>query len=566
MKHTLLKYVPAAQWMGNYQKQHLSGDLSAGITVAVMLVPQGMAYAMLAGLPPIVGLYASIVPLLVYALFGTSRQLAVGPVAIVSLMTAAGIGGIVNDASIETYVAYAILLALMVGVIQLVMGVAKAGILVTFLSHPVISGFTSAAALIIGFSQLKHLLGLEIPRSHHIHEIVSKAVTQWNETHLLTLLIGLASITLLVLLKRWKPMLPGALIVVVLSTLAVWGFNLHEHGIKIVGDVPAGFPSPQLPDFELDVISALLPTAIAISLISFMESISVAKAFARKNKYEVNANQELIGLGLANIAGSFFKAYPVTGGFSRTAVNGQAGANTPLASLITAIVISLVLMFFTPLFYFLPKAVLAAIIISAIFTLIDWQEAKHLYHVKRSDFATLSITFFATLSLGIEQGILLGVAISLMWIILRSSRPHTAILGRVPGTRLYRNLKKYPDAEQQDGVLILRIDAQFYFGNASYLKDFINNHIRISTKPIKSIVIEAAGINQIDSSADAVLHDIVEDLKSKGITFYIASVKYPVLEVMTKSGLREFIGNDKFFLDLHEAVQHASGTTQYPQT
>jgi len=563
MKEAILKYIPATSWLPNYQKQNLHGDITAGITVAVMLIPQGMAYAMLAGLPPIIGLYASIVPLLIYALFGTSRQLAVGPVAIVSLMTAAGIGSLVNGASIETYIAYAILLALMVGIIQLAMGIAKAGFIVSFLSHPVISGFTSAAALIIGFSQLKHLLGLDIARSHHIHEIAFNAIQQWEQTHLITLAIGLGSILLLTLLKRWKPMFPGALAVVVLSTLTVWGFDLHEHGVKIVGDVPAGLPSPQLPVFDLEIISALLPTAIAISLISFMESISVAKAFARRNRYDVNPNQELIGLGLANIAGSFFKAYPVTGGFSRTAVNGQAGAKTPLASLITASVIAIVLVFFTPLFYYLPKSVLAAIIMVAVFGLIDWKEAKHLFHLKRSDFVALLVTFFATLTLGIEQGILIGVALSIIWIIIRSSRPHTAILGRVPGTRAYRNLEKYPDAEQEDGVLVLRVDAQFYFGNASYLKELIKNQVEESLTSVSSVVIEAASVNQIDSSADAVLQEIVEYLKSKNIDLYFANVKYPVMEVMIKSGLKELVGQDKFFLDLHDAVKEASKSRQF---
>ncbi len=563
MKKALLKYIPATSWLPNYQKQYLQGDLIAGITVAVMLVPQGMAYAMLAGLPPIIGLYASIIPLLIYALFGTSRQLAVGPVAIVSLMTATGIGGVISGASIETYIAYAVLLALMVGIIQLAMGIAKVGFLVTFLSHPVISGFTSAAALIIGFSQLKHLLGLDIPRSHHIHEIIMNAAGQWDQSHMTTLLIGLASIVLLLLLKRWKPMFPGALVVVFLSTLAVWGFDLHEQGVRIVGDVPAGFPTPQLPMMSFDAINALLPTAIVISLISFMESISVAKAFARRNKYDVNPNQELVGLGLANIAGSFFKAYPVTGGFSRTAVNGQAGANTPLASLITAAVISVVLIFFTPLFYFLPKAVLAAIIMTAVFGLIDWKEAKHLLYVKRSDFVAMMVTFFATLSLGIEKGILLGVALSLLWIIIRSSRPHTAILGRVPGTQAYRNLEKYPDAEQEDGILVMRVDAQFYFGNATYLKELINRYIDESATPVNVVVIEAASINQIDSSADAELQGIITELKSKNIEFYFANVKYPVMEVMIKSGLKDLIGNDKFFLSLHDAVQQARKSQQF---
>lgn len=550
-------YLPAFAWLRGYRRDNLSGDISAGLTVAVMLIPQGMAYAMLAGLPPAIGLYASIVPLLVYALFGTSRQLAVGPVAIVSLMTAAGVGAIANG-DMTTYIALAVLLALMVGVIQLGMGIAKFGFLVTFLSHPVISGFTSAAALIIGFSQLKHLLGLDLPRSHHIHEIILNALGQWNDTHVITLVIGMLSIAVLLLLKRWKPMFPSALVVVGVSTLAVWGLDLHQLGVKIVGEVPAGLPSPQLPNLDMAMISSLLPTAIAISMISFMESISVAKALARRNKYDVSPDQELVALGMANIVGSLFKSYPVTGGFSRTAVNGQAGAKTPLASIITAVVIAIALMFFTPLFYFLPKAVLAAIIFTAVFGLIDWHEVKHLYKVKRADLLMLLVTFFATLSLGIEQGILLGVGLSLVWFVVKTTRPYTAVLGRVPGTEAYRNVKHYPDAELEDGVLILRVDAQFYFGNANYLKDMINEQLAKADKPVKSIVIEAASVNQLDASADSVLHEIVESLKSRNIDLYFANVKSKVMDVMQKSGFNQLLGNDHFFLDLHGAVKYAS--------
>ena len=335
MQSWIKSAVPAFDWIPNYKKENLKGDLTAGLTVGVMLVPQGMAYAMLAGLPPIIGLYASIIPVIVYALLGTSNQLAVGPVAIVSLMTAAGVGTLANG-SVEAYVMYAVLLSLMVGGMQLAMGLGRFGFLVNFLSHPVISGFTSAAALIIGFSQLKHLLGVDIPRSHHIHEILLNAYKQIANVELTTLLIGIASVALLMWLKKVKPMFPGALLVVALSTLVVWFFGLNESGVKIVGEVPAGLPSLSLPALDWNAMSQLLPTAIAISMVGFMESISVAKAFARRNRYDVNPNKELIALGAANIAGSLFKGYPVTGGFSRTAVNGQAGAKTPLASMITA--------------------------------------------------------------------------------------------------------------------------------------------------------------------------------------------------------------------------------------
>lgn len=550
------QYIPLLNWIGKYQRTDFKSDLSAGITVAVMLVPQAMAYAMLAGLPPIMGLYASTIPLFVYALFGTSRQLAVGPVAIVSIMTAAGVGAIAESGS-DAYITYAIALALMVGIIQFAMGMARFGFLVNFLSHPVISGFTSAAALIIGFSQLKHLMGVDIQRTHLIHEILLNAWDNVSDVNLITLSIGLVSIVTLIAIKKWKPLFPGALVVVILSTLTVWFFDLHAHGVKIVGDVPAGLPLPSLPLFDWEMASTLLPTAIAISMVSFMESISVAKAIARKNKYGIEANQELIGLGLANIVASLFKGYPITGGFSRTAVNNQAGAKTNLASIITASMIIIVLLLLTPLFYYLPKAVLAAIIMTAVYTLIDFDEVKHLYKVKRSDLALLAITFFATLSLGIEEGIMLGVGASLLWFVITTTRPHSAVLGRLPGTKIYRNLKNHPEAETDDGILVLRVDAQFYFGNVNFLKEFINKEISHSQNTPKVVIIEASSINQLDSSADSSLQEIKEDLDNRGIDIFFANVKGPVMEVMHRSGFDNKLGADHFFIDLHSAILQA---------
>lgn len=544
--------IPATQWLSSYNRSLLRSDMSAGLTTAVMLVPQAMAYALLAGLPPTVGLYASIVPLMVYALFGTSRQLAVGPVAIVSLMTAASIG-MLAEAGDQNYIAYAVLLAGMVGAIQFFMGVFRFGFLVNFLSHPVVSGFTSAAALVIGLSQLKHLLGLDLPRSHHIHEIIMSALNQFADIHLLTLIIGLVSMAALLLLKKWKPLFPSALIVVAISTTVVWLFGLDQQGVKIVGAVPAGLPMPALPQFDMEIARSLLPAALAISFVGFMESISVAKAFARKNKYDISPNQELIGLGLANLASSVFKGYPVTGGFSRTAVNAQAGAKTGMAAIVTALVIGLVLIFMTPLFYYLPKAVLAAIIMMAIVTLIDLKEVKHLYQVKRSDLALLGVTFVATLTLGIEQGILTGVVVSLLSFVVSTTRPHSAILGRLPSTDVYRNIKRHSAAKTIDDVIIVRIDAQFYFGNATFLKDYICTLIKNAEEKPKALIIHAGSVTQLDSSADTVLHEIVDELSQKGIVIYIAEAIGPVLDVMKRSGLYEKIGETHFTW----TVQHA---------
>lgn len=547
------KHVPLIGALASgYKKDDLRGDLLAGLTTAVMLIPQGMAYAMLAGLPPIVGLYASLLPLAVYALFGTSRQLAVGPVAMVSLLVASGVGAIAEGGT-EAYVIYAVLVAAMVGVMQLVMGLGRLGFLVNFLSHPVISGFTSAAALIIGLSQLKHLLGVPLERSHYVHEILIQAGQRIGEVNPLTLAIGLGSVAILILLKRYAEKVPRALVVVVVGTLAVFGLGLHERGVAIVSSVPAGLPGPQLPSFDWQAISALWPTALTISLVGFMESISVAKNFARRNKYEVDANKELVALGLANITAGLFRGYPVTGGFSRTAVNAQAGARTGLAGLITAAVIGLTLLFLTPLFYYLPKAVLAAIIMVAVFGLIDIKEVRHLWKVNRADLALLVLTFAATLSLGIEQGILIGVGASLLWFVVRTTRPHTAVLGRLPDSTVYRNVERYPEAEKVPGVLALRIDAQFYFGNVTFLKQTLDRLLKAEEPEVRAVVLDAHGVNNLDSSADGALHEIHEDFESRGIRLYMAGVKGPVRDALKRSGMWETL-DGRLFETVHEAV------------
>lgn len=550
----LTKYLPFLGWMSGYDKGNLKGDVNAGLTTAVMLIPQAMAYAMLAGLPPIIGLYASVVPLAIYSLLGTSRQLAVGPVAMVSLLVAQGVAPLAESGT-EAFVAYAVLLALMIGVMQLAMGVFRLGFLVNFLSHPVVSGFTSAAALIIGLSQLKHLLGVNIPRSKNIFAILGGAFSQISDWHIATLAIAVVSIAMLMLLKKFRPSFPRALAVVVFGSVVVFGFGLHEGGVSIVGDVPAGLPGLSMPTLDQDAIRQLFPIALTISLVSFMESISVAKGFARRNRYEVDANQELVALGAANIAGSFFSAYPVTGGFSRTAVNAQAGAKTSLAGLITTVVIALTLLFLTPLFYYLPKAVLAAIIMTAVFGLVDVAEVKHLWHVKKADLALLSLTFVATLGLGIEEGILIGVLASLGLFVFRTTRPHVAVLGRLPGKDVYRNVKRYPEVVRTPGVLAVRFDAQFYFGNVTFLKETLRDLELAEEELLHAVVIDASSINQLDSSAESALDELRDAYGERGVQLIIAGPKGPVRDVMKRSGLWERLGDAGLAINVHEAVQ-----------
>ncbi|MEY2949636.1 MAG: hypothetical protein RLZZ248_837 [Bacteroidota bacterium] len=557
----LRKIFPFLVWVKGYTNQQFKGDLSAGLTVGVMLIPQGMAYAMIAGLPPIYGLYSATLPLIIYALMGTSRQLAVGPVAMVSLLTASGISTLVEQGT-DAFIQYAIVLALMVGIIQFLLGLFKLGFLVNFLSHPVISGFTSAAALIIGISQLQHLIGVKLPRSHHIHVILNEAFKALPDINGLTLLIGLTGIALIIIMKKYFKSVPGQLVAVVFGILAVWGLGLTDYGVLILGEVPKGLPQMGVPIFNLELIQDLFPIALAISLVSFMESIAVAKAIqARHKNYKVIPNQELISLGLANIGGSFFQSFPVTGGFSRTAVNDQAGAKTGLAAIISAGLIILTLLFLTPLFYYLPKAILASVIMVAVFGLIDYKEAQHLWHSNKTDFAMLLATFVATLSLGIEQGIGIGVILSLTLLIFKTTRPHIAILGKVPHSRFYRNTDRFDDLEVRPDVLILRFDAQLYFANINYFSSKIDEFVEQKGKGLKMIIINAESINNMDSSAVKAVEDMVMEYRAQGIEFAFASVKGPVRDAMSKAHLIEKIGENHFFMSIQDAIDDYDQTT-----
>ena len=556
----LQRVFPFLSQLADYDRDQLRGDLSAGLTVGVMLIPQGMAYALIAGLPPIYGLYAALVPLVVYALFGTSRQLAVGPVAMVSILVAAAVGPLAGgDAAL--YIQLALLLSLMVGLLQFGLGLARFGFLVNFLSHPVLSGFTSAAAFIIGFSQLKHLLGIDLPRSNFIHEILWAAVTHLGSVHGPTLALGLASIAVLLALRWWRPSLPGALVAVAGATLGTWAFGLHEVGVAIVGGVPSGLPAPSMPPLDWGYAQELAPSALAIGLVGFMESIAVAKVYAGRHRYEVDANQELIGLGLANVAGAFFSAYPTTGGLSRTAVNDAAGARTTLAAIVSAGIIGLTLLFLTPLFYFLPKAVLAAIVMVAVAGLVDWEEARYLWRVDRRDFGLMALTFVATLTLGIEQGILIGVIVSLIVVIYESSTPHTALMGRLPDTETYRNLKRNPEAMTRSHVVVVRMDANLYFPNVSTFRDLVLD-LDVNDPALQAIVVDMYPVNQIDSTATHTLQKVIETCRRNGVDLYLAGVKGPVKDVLDAAGLSDELGSDRFFLEVHDAVEAAEARAQ----
>jgi SulP family sulfate permease len=501
-------------------------------------------------------LYASIVPLLIYAIFGTSRQLAVGPVAMVSLLTATALGAI-EGLSISEYINYALILALIVGVIQFLLGLFRLGFLVNFLSHPVISGFTSAAALIIGLSQLKHLLGIDIPRSHHINEILMNAVDSISAINWISFIIGVLGIAIIILVKKIGKSLPSQLFAVIFGIVAVSVFDLDTgvNSVKIVKDIPSTLPSFNIPSISIETIQLLLPMGLTIALVSFMESIAVAKAIQSKHRdYKVVPNQELVSLGLANVIGSFFQSYPVTGGFSRTAVNDQAGAKTTMASVISAILIILTLLFLTPLFYNLPKAILASVIMVAVFGLIDYKEVIHLWKSDKTDFSLLLVTFFSTLIFGIEKGIGIGVVLSLVMVVFKTTKPHVAVLAKVPGTHFYRNIERFNTLVPNKRMLIFRFDAQIYFANTNYFKETLEELVLAKKETLEIIILDGESINSIDSSGIHMLHEVISSYRNMNIEIAFTGIKGPVRDALEKSGIMKKISYEQCFMSIQEAV------------
>ncbi len=540
-------------WLRYYSRADLRGDVTAGLTVGVMLIPQGMAYAVLAGVAPIYGLYASLVPLIVYPIFGTSRHLAVGITAIDMLILTAGLVDKADLGSAE-YVQLALILAMMVGAIQMLMGVARLGFVVNLLSRPVISGFTAAAALTIGISQLKNLLRIDLPRTPDVFTLVAETLEQILEVHPLSFAIGGAGIVVLVILRRYLPLAPGSLIAVAIGTAAVWFFKLADQGVEIVGTVPTGLPSPQFSGLSITTLRDLLPTAITLSLVQFMSVISLGKVFSAKHRYSVNANKELFALGALNFVGSFFRSVPVSGSFSRSAVADLAGARTPMTNVVAAILIVLTLLFLTPLFYFLPIPIFASIIMVAAFGMIDHKELTFLLKAKKIDGGIAILTFLATLVIGIEEGVLIGIAASVTAIMYRISRPNVAVLGHLPGTRSFRDIRRNPNAEVFEGILILRVDASFSFANAEFLQDLILEESAPDDHDIRAVVIDASSINDLDTTAATVLATVTRTLKERGLELYFGGVKGRVRDVMSRCGFEELLGDEHFFLSPHRAV------------
>ncbi len=567
--HRLSHYLPILDWGLHYRREYLAGDLSAGIIVASLLIPQGMAYALLAGLPPQVGLYASILPQIIYAFLGTSRFISVAPVAVDSLMVAAAVGSLAAENTPE-YLGLALLLALMVGLIEILMGVLRLGFLVNFLSQAVISGFISAAAIIIGFSQVKHLLGLKIPQTESFIRLLTYIAQEIAAINWVTFTLGFVSILVLVYFHQKlgkqlqkqgfteqtiTPVTKSAPLLLVIGTsLLVWLLRLDQFaGVKIVGEIPKGLPSVTIPSIDFNHMQALLPATFAISFVGFMEAFAVGKFLASKRRQKVDANQELIALGAANLSAALSGGYPVTGGLSRSVVNFSANANTPLASMITALMIALTVMLLTPLFYFLPQTCLAAIILVAVSNLLDFGTLKRLWAYNRADAIAWLTSFVAVLATSVEKGILVGAAMSILLHLWRTSRPHIAIVGRVGETEHFRNVLRH-NVKTCPHVLAVRVDASLYFVNTKYLEDYLLKAVTDHPE-VKHLVLVCSAVNFIDGSALETFKDLIVDFKNRGIEFYMSEVKGPVMDQLAKVGFVDELGRDHIFLTTDQAMQ-----------
>ena len=560
----LAKYLPILVWGRTYNRSTLSNDLLAAVIVTIMLTPQSLAYALLAGLPPQMGLYASMLPIILYAIFGTSRALAVGPVAVISLLTAAAIGRIAVPGSAE-YILAAITLAFLSGLILLALGLFRLGFLANFLSHPVIAGFITATGIIIAASQLKHIFGIAA-HGHTLPDLVGSLVHNLSQANVITTLIGVLTIGFLLWTRNGLLSLliglgvarriagviakTGPVTAIITTTLIVWWLDLNALGVQVVGDIPRGLPPLTLPSFSIDMWGTIIGAAILISVIGFVESVSVAHTLAAKKRQRIDPDQELIGLGAANLAASFTGGFPVTGGFSRSIVNYDAGSNTPASGAYTAIGLAGVSLFLTPLIYNLPKATLAATIIVAVLSLVNFSVLKKSWYYSKADFAAVLATMCITLLMGVELGITAGVSISILIHLYRTSRPHMAVVGQVPKTEHYRNVLRH-DVLTSPAILTIRVDESLYFANARFLEDRI--YQEVAKKPeLQHVVLMCSAVNIIDMSALESLEAINERLKATGVTFHFSEVKGPVMDRLNKTGFLDILSGE-VFLSQHQA-------------
>ena len=561
----LARYLPILGWARTYDGRAFTSDFAAAVIVTIMLIPQSLAYAVLAGLPPVVGLYASILPLVAYTVFGTSRALAVGPVVVVSLLTATAVSGVAPPGTQE-YVTAAAVLALLSGGMLLAFGLFRLGFIANLLSHPVISGFITASGIIIAASQLQHILGVRAG-GHNLLEVLASLRGVAGEINPHTLAIGIPAIAFLYWVRKGlKPLLlqtglpeyaaglaarGGPVIAVAVSILAVVAFGLSEKGVAIVGEIPAGLPPIGLPFVDTSLVLSLLAPALLISVIGFVESVSVAQTLAAKRRQSISPDQELIGLGAANVASAVSGGYPVTGGFARSVVNFDAGAETPAAGAFTAVGIAFASLFLTPLLYFLPIATLAATIIIAVLSLVDFGALGRAWTYSRHDFAAMLATILVTLGSGVEEGLVTGVGLSIALLIWRTSRPHIAVVGQVPGTEHFRNVLRH-DVVTDPAVLSLRIDESLNFANARAIEEFILE--QVAARPeLKHVVLQCTAVNEIDGSALESLELIMNRLEDQSIDLHLSEVKGPVMDRLRRSDFLDHLTGE-VFLTHHQAM------------
>ena len=562
------KIFPILCWLPSYKREDLPSDVTAGIVVAIMLIPQGMAYALLAGLPPQAGLYTAVLPHIVYSIFGTSRTLGMGPVAIISLMVGTTLAPLATVGT-EQYANYALLLSLMAGLFLVAFGLVRAGFLTNFISHPVLSGFTTAAAFIIGFSQLQYLLGLSLERTHFIPSIL---LDVWHKSGLInpaTLAIGVAAIVALQLRSSFTDLLRRAgligdfaadllpkllpLVIVLAATGITWYFRLDTHGVKIVGSIPSGLPTLSMPHMDTSATQQLVTGALLIGLVSFLESVSVARTLAAKRRQKVVPDQELFGVGFANIAAAFTGGYPVAGSFTRSVINFATGARTQVAGILTAIIIVLTLLFLAPVFYYLPQAVLAATIVTAVTGLIDFSSLGHMWKYMRLDAVSFLGTFAAVLVLGIEEGILVGIALSIVFFLWRTSQPNLVELGRLGETQLYRDARSH-EVTTYDNLLMLRVDMSLYFANAAHLEDHVLRYVADHPK-VEHFVLVCSSVNMIDASALETLESLQSRLKAAGVTMHLAAVKTSILRRLKSIDFFTKLEPGRVYPSAHDAAE-----------
>jgi SulP family sulfate permease len=556
MKEFLKNYLPIIEVVEDYTSSKFRNDLVAGATVGVVLIPQGMAYAVIAGVPPIFGLYAGLVPLFIYPLLGTSRHISIGPVAIDMLILSAGLGMLAGG-DLTQKALMAVMIAMLTGVFQLFMGFFKLGFAFNLFSRPVISGFTIAAPIIIIFSQLGTLLNIDVPNSQYIYEIFFYLTDHVANIHFPSLFLSVFFIAFLIAMRKYLSHLPEAVILVTLTVGGMYLFDVSAMGISQIGSIPEGLPDFQLSSISFDEIKSLLPNALTLALIQFMTVASLSKSFARKHGYTVDPNQELIAIGSSNIIGSMFQSLPVSSSFSRSAIAEQAGAKTSLNNIFAGLLILLTLVFLTPLFEVLPQPLLGAIIVVSVSSLIDIKELRFLINTKRRDAIVALITFASVLVIGIQEGIIIGIVASVLALLIKMGKPTVAELGLIPGTRDFKNISRFDNAQAIPGVIILRLDASFSFVNAEFFKNYVLDKSISQKKDPKFVIIDGSTIGDLDISAMDTLIMIIETLNKHGIELYLSGLIGPVRDVIRKSDISTFVRKDRIYSTVHDAVEAA---------